>query len=71
MSRLIHSGSHMYIFAIGLFVMIFGAERAYSQCNVLCMHERGDAVGSVDNGGSFSGHLMRSPLTIAILLIRM
>lgn len=28
--------------AAGLLFPIFGAERAYSQCNVLCMHERGD-----------------------------
>ncbi len=37
------------IFAIGLFFLIFGAKPAYSQCNVLCMHERGD-VSAVKGG---------------------
>jgi len=53
MSRLYIFRSAYVIFAIGLLFSIFGAEQAYSQCNVLCMHERGDA--SAGTGGSFLG----------------
>jgi hypothetical protein len=49
MSRLFIFRSAYVIFAIGLLFPIFGAEKAYSQCNVLCMHERGD-VSAVKGG---------------------
>jgi hypothetical protein len=48
-SKLFIFRSVYVIFAFGLVIIIFGPEKAYSQCNVLCMHERGD-VSAVKGG---------------------
>ncbi len=65
MSRSYIFRSIFVIFPIALLFSISGAERAYSQCNVLCMHERGNPVaGSFD--ANESGLLLGPSYEVAI-----